>query len=110
MSQTQQPTPEEIEARLNATRARLAESVDALAERVSPQAQARAASQRLGSRLAQERDRFVDRVSELRRRAEQTVEQAQAGDEGARRTVAAVACGAVAVAALSSVLRRGSRR
>lgn len=32
MSQTQQPTPEEIEARLSATRARLAESVDALAE------------------------------------------------------------------------------
>lgn len=109
MSQTQQPTPEEIEARLSATRARLAESVDALAERVSPQAQARAAGQRLGSRLAQERDRFVDRVSELRRRAEQTVEQAQAGDEDARRTVAAVACGAVAVVALSSLLRRGSR-
>ena len=110
MSEEREPPPEQIEARLSATRAQLAASVDALAERVSPQAQARAAGERLGARLAHERDRLVDRVSELRRRAEQTVERAQAGDEEARRTVAAVACGAVAAAVLGSLLGRGSRR
>ncbi|MCL3777748.1 MULTISPECIES: DUF3618 domain-containing protein [unclassified Actinomyces] len=111
MSEARPSTPEEIEARLRDTRAQLAASVDALAERVSPQAQARAAGEQLGARLAQERDRLVDRVSEVRRRAVETVERAQEGDEAARRTVAVVAGGAVAAAAaLGSLLRRGSRR
>lgn len=110
MSQDQDPTPEEIEAHLRDTRAQLAASVDALAERVTPQAQARAAGEQLGARLAQERDRVVDRVCELRRRAAQTIEQVQAGDDEALRTLAVVAGGAVAAIALGSLLRRGPHR
>ncbi|MGK2349716.1 DUF3618 domain-containing protein [Actinomyces sp. W5033] len=110
MSQTPSPTPEEIEARLRTARAELAASVDALAQRVSPQAQARAAGERWGARLAQERDRLVDRVSALHHRVVETVERAQAGDEDARRTVTAVAGGTVAAAALASLLRRSRRR
>ncbi|QPL05169.1 MULTISPECIES: DUF3618 domain-containing protein [Actinomyces] len=108
MSEVQPSTPEEIEARLQATRTQLAASVDALVERVSPQAQARAAGEHLGTRLAQERDRLVDRVSEMRRRTVETVERARAGDKEALRTVAVIAGGAVAVtAALGSLRRRG---
>lgn len=110
MSETKPSTPEEIEARLNATRTQLAASVDALVERVSPQAQARAAGEQLGARLAQSRDRLVDQVSGLRRRTVETIDQALAGDKDALRTVAVVAGGALAVtAALGSLRRRGFR-
>ena len=95
-------TPEQIEERLARQRRELAADVDALAERVAPQARARAAGEELSAKAH-------ETVDSLRARAESLRERAQNGDPESIRVVAAVAGGAVAGAALLGVLIGRSR-
>ncbi|SHI92887.1 Protein of unknown function [Actinomyces denticolens] len=104
------PTPEEIEARLRAQREALAGSVDELAARVDPRAQARAAGEDLKERAQETAADLRERAGSLRDHVSETLHRAQAGDEEAIRstaTVVAVAGGAIAAAvALGRLLRR----
>ena len=109
-------TPEQIEERLARQRRELADDVDALAERVAPQARARAAGEELSAKAHETVDSLRAQAESLRERARDRLERAQNGDPESIRVVAAVAGGAVAGAALLGVLigrsrvRGGARR
>lgn len=102
-------TPEQIEERLARQRRELAADVDALAERVAPQARARAAGEELSARAHATVDSLRARAESLRERARDHIERAQDGDAESIRVVAAVAGGVVAGAALLGVLISRSR-
>lgn len=113
-------TPEQIEERLAHRRRELAADVDALAERVAPQARARAAGEELRTRTHETADSLRTRAHEtadslrtraksLRDRARDHVERARDGDAESIRVVTAVAGGVVAGAALLGVLISRSR-
>ena len=102
-------TPEQIEERLARQRRELAADVDALAERVAPQARARAAGEELSAKAHETVDSLRARAESLRERARDRLERAQNGDPESIRVVVAVAGGAVAGAALLGVLIGRSR-
>lgn len=132
-------TPEELEQRLATQRIALAESVDALADRLSPRVQARQVASRAkesathtldclktsaeqaGHEVCTRSDDLRERGARMvaqgqqhlnawRERAEHTVEQAREGDSHAIRTVGTVIGGTMAAAAIvGTLLARRSR-
>ena len=97
-------SPEEIEQRLAAQRRDLAASVDALAERVSPRAQARAAGEQLGAQAGRALTSARDRVEDLRDCVRTTLEGARQGRAPSLKRVAGAAGGAIAAAAVLGAL------
>lgn len=102
-------TPEQIEERLARQRRELADDVDALAERVTPQARARAAGEELSAKAHETVDSLRARAESLRERTRDHIERAQNGDPESIKVVAAIAGGVVAGAALLGVLIGRSR-
>ncbi|CAM3190104.1 DUF3618 domain-containing protein [Actinomyces slackii] len=118
-SQDAPATPEQLEERLRAQRQALADSVDELAWRVDPRAQARAAGEELRDQaqagLSALRGQAEEGLADLRGRADwlrarmgRTVRGVQDGDpQSLKEAAAAIAVGAVATGlVVAGLLRR----
>ncbi len=105
-----EPTPEQIEAELDASRQALASDVDALAARFSPKEQASHALQQARTKLEEAFNPLLDQVEDGLAAASRTLREAQEGDSQAQRRLGAFVTATTAVLAALAIGAHLSRR